>query len=131
MNRVEIPEELLFSQSHEWVRCENGLYTIGISHHAEGLLGDIVFVELPEEGDSVVREESFGVVESVKAASDLYAPISGEIIAINNELEDAPTLVNQSPYGDGWLIQLKDVDENELSRLMTAEEYEEFIAGEE
>lgn len=131
MRGVEIPEELLFTRSHEWVRCENGIYTIGISHHAEGLLGDIVFVELPEKGDNVAREESFGVVESVKAASDIYAPVSGEIIAINSELEDAPALINQSPYGDGWLVQLKDVDENELSELMTADEYEEFIAGDE
>ncbi len=129
MNQEAIPEELLFSKSHEWVRRENDIITVGISHHAENLLGDIVFVELPEDGDSVSKEESFGVVESVKAASDVNAPVSGEVIAINEELEDSPALVNQSPYGDGWFIQLKDVDDSELSALMTAEEYEEFIVG--
>lgn len=129
MSEEEIPEELLFSKSHEWVRKENDVITIGISQHAENLLGDIVFVELPEDGDNVSKAEPFGVVESVKAASDVYAPVSGEVVAINEELEDSPALVNQSPYGDGWFLQLKDVNENELSDLMTADEYKEFIAG--
>ncbi len=129
MNEEEIPEELLFNKSHEWVRKEGDLITIGISHYAENLLGDIVFVELPEEVDIINKGEPFGVVESVKAASDLYAPVSGEVVAINSEIEDSPALVNQSPYGDGWLLQLTDVDENELSDLLNAQEYAQFIAG--
>ena len=126
-----IPEELLFSRSHEWVRREGELITIGVSHHAEQLLGDIVFVELPEEGETISRTEPLGVVESVKAASDVYAPVSGEVVAFNAELEDSPALVNQSPYGDGWFIQVKDFDEGDLDELLTAQEYAQFISEEE
>ena len=131
MNEIEIPEELLFSKTHEWVRVEGELVTVGISHFAENLLGDIVFVELPEEVDVLNAGEPFGVVESVKAASDVNAPVSGEVVKINTELDDLPALINQSPYGDGWFLQLKNVDEGELSELLTATEYAEFIAEEE
>lgn len=131
MSEIEIPEELLFSRSHEWVRREGDLVTVGISHHAENLLGDIVFVELPEEEDALNKGEAFGVVESVKAASDVYAPVSGEVASVNSELEDSPALVNQSPYGDGWFLQLKNVDESDLSELLNAEDYAKFIEGDE
>jgi len=131
MNEIEIPEELLFSKSHEWVRKEDDVITIGITHHAENLLGDIVFIELPEEVDMLNKGEPFGVVESVKAASDVYAPVSGEVASVNPELEDSPALVNQSPYADGWFLQLKNVDEGDLADLLTAQEYAQFISGDE
>lgn len=127
----DVPEELKYSKSHEWVRVEGDLAFIGITQHAEHLLGDIVYVELPEEGDTIQQGEEFGVIESVKAASDLYAPVSGEVMAVNQELEDTPASVNQSPYGDGWLIQVKLADDSELSTLMTAEEYAGLTAEEE
>lgn len=131
MKDIEIPGELLFFKSHEWVRVEGELVTIGISHHAENLLGDIVFVELPAVQDILTQGDPFSVVESVKAASDVYAPVSGEVMKVNSELEDMPALVNQSPYAEGWFIQLKGVNKEDLEDLLTATEYAEFIAGDE
>ncbi len=119
-----IPEDLKYAATHEWVRVEeDGTVTIGISDHAQELLGDIVFIELPEEGRVVAAREEISVVESVKAASDIYAPVSGEIIAINEDLLDAPETVNSSPYGEGWLCRILPSDEAELEELLSSEGY--------
>jgi glycine cleavage system H protein len=123
-----IPSELKYATSHEWVRNEgDGTYTVGISEHAQELLGDMVFVDLPDVGDKVDAGEDCAVAESVKAASDIYAPISGEVVAINEELEDAPEQVNSDAYGDGWLFRVKASDESELANLLDAEGYENSI----
>ena len=123
-----IPSELKYAPSHEWVRNEgDGTYTVGISEHAQELLGDMVFVELPEVGDEVDAGEDCAVAESVKAASDIYAPISGEIVAINEDLEDAPETVNNDAYGDGWLFRIKASDESEVDNLLDAEGYAHTI----
>ena len=104
----EIAKGLYYTNSHEWDRKEaDGSLVIGISDHAQGLLGDMVFVDLPEEGDELVTGEDFSVAESVKAASDIYAPVSGEVLAVNDALEDAPELINSDPYGDGWFFKIK------------------------
>ena len=119
-----IPSELKYVASHEWIRVEgDGTVTIGITDHAQDLLGDVVFVELPEVGADVATGDESGVVESVKAASDIYAPLSGEVVAINEELEDSPELVNSDPYGDGWFFKLKLSDVDELNELLSAEGY--------
>ncbi|MGF1763403.1 glycine cleavage system protein GcvH [Aliivibrio kagoshimensis] len=113
-----------FAASHEWVLDNgDGTATVGISEHAQGLLGDVVFVDLPEVEDEVTAAESFSLVESVKAASDIYSPISGEIVEINEELEDSPELVNEEPYEGGWIIKVKLSDPSELEALATSEEY--------
>lgn len=119
-----VPNELKYVASHEWIRDEgDGIVTIGITDHAQDLLGDVVFVELPEVGAEVAAGDDVGVVESVKAASDVYAPLSGEIVAINEALEDAPESVNSDPYGDGWFFQLKLSDPSELDDLLDADGY--------
>jgi len=128
----EIPEDLKYTQSHEWVRVEeDGLVTIGITDHAQEKLGDLVFVELPNEGESLNVEDTCGVVESVKAASDLFSPIAGKVVETNTALTDEPELINKSPYGDGWLFKLKPAKEDSgLENLLTAPKYSE-IASEE
>ncbi len=119
-----IPEELKYVSSHEWLRLEeDGTITVGITEHAQDLLGDIVYVELPEVGDELAAEDEAGVVESVKAASDVYAPIAGEIVAINEELEDAPEVINSDPYGDGWFFRIKPANTDDYDNLMSAEDY--------
>jgi glycine cleavage system H protein len=123
----EVPSELKFLSSHEWVMVEDGVATIGVSDHAQELLGDLVYVELPEAGTTVAAGDSVGVIESVKAASDTYAPISGEIIEINGDLEDAPERINLDPYGDGWMYKLAIEDPEELENLLDAESYSESI----
>lgn len=126
-----VPTELKYAPSHEWVRSEgNGIYTVGISEHAQELLGDMVFVELPEEGDTFSVGDDCAVAESVKAASDIYAPLSGEVVEINEELEDSPETVNNDPYGDGWLFKIKAEDESELNNLLNAEAYSASIEDE-
>jgi glycine cleavage system H protein len=123
-----IPEDLKYTQSHEWVSKEaNGNARVGITDHAQEALGDLVFVELPAVGDEVDQGDSVSVVESVKAASDIYAPITGEVVAINEELEDDPALVNNDPYGDGWLYEVAPSDESELDGLLDAEAYQETL----
>lgn len=123
-----IPSELKYATSHEWVRAEgNGEYTVGITERAQELLGDMVFVELPEVDDEVDAGEDCAVAESVKAASDIYAPIGGTIIAVNEDLEDAPETVNNDAYGDGWLFRIKASDESELDNLLDAEGYANSI----
>lgn len=127
-----IPSELRYTDTHEWVRIEDdGTVLVGITDHAQQLLGDLVYVELPEIGTTAKSGEEAGVVESVKAASDIYVPISGEITAINEELSDSPEVLNEDPYGHGWLFKITPDDETELSELMDADAYEELVASEE
>ncbi|MBA3989189.1 glycine cleavage system protein GcvH [Aliidiomarina maris] len=126
-----VPTELKYAASHEWVRSEgNGIYTVGITEHAQELLGDMVFVELPEEGDTFSVGDDCAVAESVKAASDIYAPLSGEIVEVNEDLEDSPESVNNDPYGDGWLFKIKADDDSELKNLLDAEAYSASIEDE-
>lgn len=123
-----IPSELKYATSHEWVRNEgDGTVTVGITEHAQDLLGDMVFVELPDVGDSVSTGDDVAVAESVKAASDIYAPVSGEIVEVNEDLEDSPELVNSDAFGDGWLFKVKLDDASELDALLDAEGYANSI----
>ncbi|MFB6165747.1 MAG: glycine cleavage system protein GcvH [Haloarculaceae archaeon] len=124
----EVPEDCRFLESHEWARRENGAVRIGISDFAQDELGDVVFVELPDVGDAVTKNDDFGVVESIKAVSDLYAPVSGTVTAVNDDLESAPELVNQDPYGDGWLLAVEPSDPDQLDALLSPAEYEDQIA---
>jgi len=123
-----VPQDLHFLDSHEWVQVDDGTARIGISDFAQDELGDVVFVDLPSEGDELAAEEDFGVVESIKAVSDIYAPVSGTVTAVNDDLVDAPELINEAPYGDGWLIEVDLADESELDDLLSAESYEAQIA---
>jgi glycine cleavage system H protein len=127
----EVPTELKFLSSHEWVLVEGNVATVGVSDHAQELLGDLVYVELPEQGSTVAAGDAAGVIESVKAASDTYAPLSGEIIEVNDELEDAPDKINNDPYGDGWMYKIAMEDPEELENLLNAEAYTESIAEDE
>ena len=120
---MEVPENLLYTQEHEWIRVDGTNATVGITHFAQDQLGDIVFVELPEVGTLIEQENPFGVVESVKTVSDLYAPISGTVTAVNTDLEVHPEQVNDEPYGNGWSIEIEFVDDNELKKLMSPEKY--------
>jgi|TARA_Y100000768_G_C23342794_1_gene391806 glycine cleavage system H protein len=123
----EIPGDLKFLSSHEWARVElDGTITIGISDYAQDLLGDIVFVELPEVGQSVDAESDTAIVESVKAASDIYSPLSGEVIEVNSQLEDQPEIINSSPYEDGWFFKLAPSDIGELENLLSPEDYSDI-----
>ncbi|WDD97897.1 glycine cleavage system protein GcvH [Thalassomonas actiniarum] len=123
-----IPSELKYATSHEWVRNEgDGTVTIGITEHAQELLGDMVFVELPEVGENISTGDDVAVAESVKAASDIYAPISGEVVEVNEDLEDSPELVNSDAFGDGWMFKVKLDDESELNDLLDAEGYANSI----
>jgi glycine cleavage system H protein len=125
------PSELKYASSHEWARLEeDGTVTVGITDHAQEALGDVVFVELPEEGSALAAGDEAGVVESVKAASDIYAPVGGEVIAINGQLEDEPETVNSDPYNDGWFFRLRPGDVSELDALLTAEDYQQQCADE-
>lgn len=116
--------DLKYASSHEWAKDNGGVATVGISDHAQGELGDVVYVELPEVGSTVTKGETFGVVESVKAASDVYSPISGEVVEINSALVEEPAKVNGDPYGDGWMIKVKLSDAGELGQLLSAADYE-------
>ena len=122
---MSTPSDLKFAKSHEWLKQgDDNVATVGITDYAQDSLGDITFVELPAVGDTFQKGETFGVVESVKAASDIYAPVSGEVVAVNEELNDAPEKINQSPYGDGWLIKIKIADPSEIDSLLTPADYE-------
>lgn len=125
---MSVPEELQYTRSHEWVRREGETATVGITDHAQDELGDVVFVELPETGATFDAGDSFGVVESVKAVSDLYAPVGGEVVEVNGALEDAPEKINEDPYGDGWILKLRASGEGDL---LSAQEYEQFLEQEE
>ncbi len=119
----EIPDDLRYLETHEWVRADGGTARVGITDFAQDELGDVVFVELPETGEDVRHEDAFGVVESIKAVSDLYAPVSGTVTDRNEDLFDAPELVNEDPFGDGWMIELELADAGELEELLSPDEY--------
>ena len=126
-----IPEELRYNESHEWVRQEeDGTVTVGITDHAQAQLGDLVYMELPEPGLSLQANESLGVVESVKAASDIYSPIGGRVVAVNTALADAPEQVNADPYGEGWLVRLAPEDPGEIGALLDSEGYQAMLDSE-
>lgn len=124
----EISEDCRYLETHEWAREEDGTVRIGITDFAQDELGDIVFVELPTVGDGIERGEEFGVIESIKAVSDLYAPVSGEVVAVNDGLFDAPELVNDDPFGEGWMLEIEPTDESELESLLSPSEYDEQTA---
>jgi len=126
---TNIPEDLLYTKSHEWVRDnKDGTATIGITDHAQELLGDVVYVELPEDGSTFAAKDPAGVIESVKAASDFYSPLEGEVVAVNEKLDDEPELINSEPYGDGWVVTLKLENTDDLKELMDANGYINEIA---
>jgi len=124
---LSVPEDLQYTKTHEWVRMEGDTATIGITDHAQDELGDVVFVELPDEGDTFDAGDSFGTVESVKAVSDLYTPVGGEVVEVNSSLEDAPEKINDDPYGEGWIVKLRISDEADL---LSPEEYEKVVEEE-
>jgi len=127
---METPGELKFAESHEWARLnEDGTVTVGISHHAQEQLGDLVFVEVPEVDAAVKAEEEVAVVESVKAASDIYAPVTGSVVAVNEELADSPEIINDSPYEAGWIFKLQPDDKAELDKLMDAGDYDAMVSS--
>jgi glycine cleavage system H protein len=127
---MDIPDDLKYSEDHQWVQVEDDMVLIGISDFAQEQLGEIIFLELPEVGDQLQSGKPYGVVESAKTVSDLYAPVSGEVVEINEELPDSPENINSSPYEDGWLIKVKLVDPTELEDLLDAASYEEMIEDE-
>jgi len=124
------PQEFLYTKEHEWIRVDESIGTIGITNYAQKELGDIVYVELPKPGDHVTAGESFGTVESVKAVSELYSPVTGEVVSVNPKLQNRPELLNADPHGDAWLIRVRLADRSETEKLMTADEYEAFIREE-
>lgn len=126
---MNIPKELKYTNDHEWVKVDGDIATIGITDFAQGELGDIVYVEIETEGESLDSEEVFGTVEAVKTVSDLFMPVSGEVIEVNPNLEDAPETVNESPYEDGWMIKVKLSDPSEIDGLMSAEAYGEHVGA--
>ncbi|WP_336021850.1 glycine cleavage system protein GcvH [Halobellus salinisoli] len=121
----DVPTDRRYTESHEWIAPTDGTYRVGITDFAQDELGDIVFVELPAEGTDLDEGEEYGVVESIKAVSDVYVPVSGTVAAVNEALTDAPELINDDPYGDGWLIELENVDEAAVEELLDADAYEE------
>ena len=121
------PQELLYTKEHEWIRVDESIGTIGITDHAQKELGDIVFVELPKVGDHVAAGESFGTVESVKAVSEIYSPVTGEVTAVNAKVQANPEMLNADPHGEAWLIRVRFSDRSEIENLMTAEDYEAYI----
>lgn len=124
---MEFPEGLKYSKEHEWVLVEDRIAIIGITEFAQQELGDIVFVELPEVGEKLVKDDPFGAVESVKAVSDIYAPVSGTVLEVNESLPDNPETINDDAYGDGWMIKVEMTDKDDLKDLMNAEEYAEYV----
>ena len=124
---MSVPDDLQYTKSHEWVRTEGDTATIGITEHAQEELGDVVFVELPDEGATIHADESFGTVESVKAVSDLYAPVGGEVVEVNSSLEEAPEKINDDPYGEGWIVKLRT---SEVADLLSPEEYQKVVEEE-
>lgn len=129
MSELHFPETLRYAQDHEWARQDNGNIVVGISDYAQDQLGDITYVELPQEGDSFEKGEELGTLESVKAVSEVFMPVSGEIVAVNTELGETPGLVNEDPYERGWLVEVKPTDLKEMDDLMSAEQYAEMLRG--
>ena len=126
---MNIPEEVKFSKDHEWIKIEDKIAYIGISDYAQGELGDIVYIDIDSDLKEIIVNETFGSIEAVKTVSDLYAPISGEVVEINERLEDEPELVNTDPYGEGWLIKINVTDVSQVDNLLSPEEYKKQIGG--
>lgn len=124
---MTIKEDLLYTNEHEWVKVEGDIAIVGISDYAQQQLGDIVYVELPEKGKVVKKMETVATIEAVKTAADVYSPVSGEVIEVNSELENKPELINEDPYGKGWIVKLKMTDPDELKELLSAEDYRELL----
>ncbi len=129
ISELNFPDDLKYSEDHEWSKLENGEVTIGICDYAQDQLGDVVFVELPQVGDAFDKRQEFGTVESVKAVSELFIPLGGEVTAVNENLEDTPELVNSEPYTGGWMVKLKPADASELDGLMTKDAYLDLLKG--
>ncbi|MBI4196330.1 MAG: glycine cleavage system protein GcvH [Deltaproteobacteria bacterium] len=127
---MNFPEDLKYSKEHEWVRVNGNMATIGITDYAQDQLGEVVFVELPAEGEELQKNDTFGVVESVKSVSDVFSPLSGKVIEVNDPLSDTPETVNEDPYGEGWLVKVEVTNPKELGTLMSAEHYQAFIKEE-
>jgi glycine cleavage system H protein len=127
---MEFPKDLKYTKEHEWVKVEGNIATVGITDYAQDSLGDVVYVELPQEGAAVTKHEPFGVVESVKAVSDLYAPLSGSVTEVNDAIVDSPEAINEDPYGDAWMIKVEISSASELGDLLSADEYQKFIEEE-
>ncbi|MBC6298074.1 glycine cleavage system protein GcvH [Listeria sp. FSL L7-1517] len=124
---MSLPKDLLYTEEHEWVKAEDGSYLIGITDFAQDQLGDIVFVELPEVGDTVAKGDSIGSIESVKTVSDFYAPVSGKVVAVNETLEDEPELINSNPYDTGWILKLAEVEAADIDALLSSEDYQKTL----
>jgi glycine cleavage system H protein len=127
---MEFPEGLQYSREHEWVLVEENIATVGITDYAQTELGDIVYIELPKVGDSVTKDDPFGSVESVKAVSDIYAPVSGTVVEVNEDLAESPEMINEDPYGDSWMIKIEMSDPEDLEDLLSPQEYAEYVAEE-
>jgi glycine cleavage system H protein len=125
---MEVPKELLYTKEHEWIRVDGDVATVGITAYAAGELGDVVFVELPAVGAQTKQMEPFGTIEAVKAVSDLFAPVSGQVVEVNEALSDKPEVVNSDPYGEGWMIKIKMADKSELNNLLSPEAYQAQIS---
>ncbi|HAQ72201.1 glycine cleavage system protein GcvH [Salibacteraceae bacterium] len=126
---MNIPAELKYTKDHEWVRVEGDVAVVGVTDYAQGELGDIVYIEIETEGDNLDQEEVFGTVEAVKTVSDLFMPISGEIVEVNSSLSDAPETVNTDPYGNGWMIKIKVSDKSQLDELLSADDYKAEVGA--
>ncbi|MBC1661766.1 glycine cleavage system protein GcvH [Listeria welshimeri] len=124
---MSLPKDLLYTEEHEWVKADDGSYIIGITDFAQDQLGDIVFVELPEVGDAVTKGDSIGSIESVKTVSDFYAPVTGKVVAVNETLEDEPELINSNPYDTGWILKLTEVEEADVTALLSSDDYEKGL----
>jgi glycine cleavage system H protein len=126
---ARIPDDLFYTEEHEYLKAtdEEGVFQVGVTDYAQGELGDIVFLELPSAGDSFSRMDTFGTIEAVKAVSDLYAPVTGEVVAVNDALDDDPSLVNSDPYGAGWMVRIRVTDPSELDALLGADAYRELV----
>ena len=127
---MDFPQDLKYTKEHEWVKVDGDTVTVGITDYAQDSLGDVVYVELPSEDASVTRNEPFGVVESVKAVSDLYSPVSGSVTEVNDAIIDSPEVINEDPYGDAWMLKIELAGQEELDDLLSADEYQEFIEEE-
>ncbi|HEU4596117.1 MAG TPA: glycine cleavage system protein GcvH [Pyrinomonadaceae bacterium] len=126
-----VPENLHYSKDHEWIRVEGGVGTVGITDHAQDSLGDVVYVELPKAGETFAAHETFGSVESVKAVSELFIPVAGEVVEVNETLQDEPEKVNSDPYGEGWMVRIRLAEPGEVDSLLNAAEYEDYLKSEE
>ena len=124
---MDLPQNLKYTKEHEWVKIDNDILMVGITDHAQSELGDIIFIEFPDLNQVISKDEPFGTIEAVKTVADLFAPVSGKIIEINQDLEDNPELVNSDPYGEGWIVKITDFDKSQLDALLDSNNYEEII----